>query len=266
MARFRRPALWLWRNFANFLPKPHSSFPFFRESRRKPKKGPVLHKNEADQVSPQSDFSKLYQQISKVAVWNNPISQNFQNQMIFCRTSFFSIACSAGPRRIYSVGPVWMPYLILLDWNVKLCFRLSRTHFCAYVRSKTAKSQKCLYEIIPFLKISLGSLHTSEVVCPVHPAISSGEARRRKGRFFMLNGCHRKGTACKRGSQDVDQMWGSGRVSNVNWQLTSPKREKRKKMGHLWHFVISLFFVRCIHMGRVHIYFRLSPMASFTFT
>ena len=95
-------------------------------------------------------------------------------------STHFSTVYSAGSRMIYSVGPVWMPYLILLDRNVKLCFRLSRTHFCAYVRSKTAKSQKCLYEIIPFLKISLGSLHTSEVVCPVYPAISSGEARRRK--------------------------------------------------------------------------------------
>ena len=54
-------------------------FPFFRKVKEEQKKGPVLHKNEPDQVSPQSDFSKLYQQISKMASWNNPISQNFQN-------------------------------------------------------------------------------------------------------------------------------------------------------------------------------------------
>ena len=42
-------------------------FPFFRKVEENKKKGPVLHKNEADQVSPQSDSSKLYQQISKMA-------------------------------------------------------------------------------------------------------------------------------------------------------------------------------------------------------
>ena len=42
-------------------------FPFFRKVKENQKKGPVLHKNEADQVSLQSDFTKLYQQISKMA-------------------------------------------------------------------------------------------------------------------------------------------------------------------------------------------------------
>ena len=37
MARFRRPALWLWRNFSNFLPKSHLSFPFLQESQRRTK-------------------------------------------------------------------------------------------------------------------------------------------------------------------------------------------------------------------------------------
>ena len=40
------------------------------------KKDPFHTKNEADQVSLQSDFSKLYQKIPKMAWWNNPISQN----------------------------------------------------------------------------------------------------------------------------------------------------------------------------------------------
>ena len=124
MARFRRPALWLWRNFSNFLPKSHLSFPFHQESQRKQKKDPfytktrvtrylcnqisqnctkkyqiwlyeiirflkivkflVLEtkkdpfhtKNKADQVSSKSDFSKLYQQISKMALWDEPIQSN----------------------------------------------------------------------------------------------------------------------------------------------------------------------------------------------
>ena len=42
--------------------------PFFRKVEENKKKGPLLHKNEADQVSSQSDFSKLYQQISKMAL------------------------------------------------------------------------------------------------------------------------------------------------------------------------------------------------------
>ena len=38
MARFSRPALWLWRNFSNFLPKSHLSFPSLQESQRRTKK------------------------------------------------------------------------------------------------------------------------------------------------------------------------------------------------------------------------------------
>ena len=38
MARFSRPALWLWRIFSNFLPKSHLSFPFLQESQRRTKK------------------------------------------------------------------------------------------------------------------------------------------------------------------------------------------------------------------------------------
>ena len=39
---------------------------------------PFLHKNKADQASLQSDFSKLYQKIPNMALWNNPIPQNCQ--------------------------------------------------------------------------------------------------------------------------------------------------------------------------------------------
>ena len=53
-------------------------FPFIRKVKENKKKGPFLHKNKGDQVSLQSDFSKLYRKIPNMALWNNPIPQNCQ--------------------------------------------------------------------------------------------------------------------------------------------------------------------------------------------
>ena len=100
-------------------------FPFIRKVKENKKKGPFLHKNKGDQVSLQSDFSKLYRKIPNMALWNNPIPQNCQ------------ISSLGNKKRTLFTQKT----------------RLTR-HLCNQISQNcTKKWQKWLCEIIRFLKI-----------------------------------------------------------------------------------------------------------------